>query len=234
MGKARVAPMKIVLIPRLELTAATVSVKMGAFLCKELDNVDIESIRYYTNSMTVLRYLNNKKKRFPVFVSIRVRLIHDFTETSQWRYIDTKNNPADLASRGMKGNELAGKNVWLAGPEFLAKPEVDWPEQPTIKPEEEEDEEKEVSAAASATENKDVLTDLLESHSDWFKLKKTVAILKRFAQYLQAKTLRKEELKSVCTPITAEDLQQAELAILKYLQMHCFEKEVSCLQNKQT
>ena len=148
--------------------------------------------------MTVLRYLNNKKKRFPVFISIRVRLIDDFTETSQWKYIDTK-NPADLASSGMKGYELAGKNVWLAGPEFLAKPEVDWPEQPTIKPEKEEDEEKEVSAAASVTENKDVLTDLLESHSDWFKLKKMVAILKRFAQYLQAKTAKGRTEVSVYT-----------------------------------
>ena len=107
--------------------------------------------------------------------------------------------------------------VWLAGPEFLSKPEVDWPEQPTIKPEKEEDEEKEVSAAASVTENKDALTVLLERYSDWFKLKKTVAILKRFTQYLQAKTLQKEELKSMCTPITAEDLQQAEHAILKYV-----------------
>ena len=107
------------------------------------------------------------------------------------------------------------------------KPEVDWP----IQPEKKVDEEKEVSAA---TENKDILTVLLESHSDWFKLKKTVAILKRFIQYLQAKTLQKEELKSVCTPISAEDLQQAEHAILKYVQMHCLEKEVSCIQNEQT
>ena len=133
----------------------------------------------------------------------------------------------------MKGNELAGKNVWLAGSEFLTKPEGDWPEQPTIQPEKEVDEKKEVSAATSATENKDALTVLLESHFDWFKLKKIVAILKRFTQYLQAKTLQKEELKSVCTPISAEDLQQAEHAILKYVQRHCFEKEVLCLQNKQ-
>ena len=110
---------------------------------------------------------------------------------------------------------------------------MDWPEQPTIKPEKEEDEEKEVSTAVSATENKDTLTVLLESHSGWFKLKKTVAILKGFTQFLHAKTLQKEELKSVCSPISAEDLQQAEHAILKYVQMHCFEKEVSCLQNKQ-
>ena len=40
-------------------------------------------------------------------------------------------------------------------------------------------------------------------------------------------------MKSVCTPISTEDLQQAEHAILKYVQMHCFEKEVSSLQNKQ-
>lgn len=68
MGKARLAPIKAVTIPRLELTAATVSVRLGEILKKELDE-PIDAIQYHTDSVTVLRYISNDQKRFQVFVA---------------------------------------------------------------------------------------------------------------------------------------------------------------------
>ena len=36
-----------------------------------------------------------------MFVTNRVQLIRDNSNTNQWHYVDTKSNPADDASRGL-------------------------------------------------------------------------------------------------------------------------------------
>ena len=71
MGKARLVPIKAVTIPRLELTAATVSVRLGEILKKEPDET-FDTVQYHTDSVTVLRYISNEQKRFQVFVANRV------------------------------------------------------------------------------------------------------------------------------------------------------------------
>ena len=106
MGKAHVALVKTTTIPRLELTATTVSVRVGEMIGNELDE-PVESKTYWTDSTTVLKYIRNDKKRFHVFVTNRVQMIRDATNPDQRRYVDSKLNPADDASRGFKGNELS-------------------------------------------------------------------------------------------------------------------------------
>ena len=94
MGKARLAPVKTMTIPRLKLTAATVSVRVGETITRELDE-PVESQTYWTDSTTVLKFIRNDTKRFHVFVAKRVQTIRDVTNPNQWRYVDTKTNPAD-------------------------------------------------------------------------------------------------------------------------------------------
>ena len=106
MGKSRIAPIKVVTIPRLELAAAVVSVKLAQQILKELE-FRVNNTIYHTDSSTVLHYLNNSKARFPVYVANRVKMIHDYTQPSQWKYVNTKNNPADFASRGANGNQVS-------------------------------------------------------------------------------------------------------------------------------
>ena len=60
-GKSRVAPVKYVSIPRLELTAATLSVKMSKMLREEL-GIDIGSEVFWTKSQIVLGYKNNDSR----------------------------------------------------------------------------------------------------------------------------------------------------------------------------
>ena len=91
MAKSRVTPLKPVTVPRLELTAAVVSTKISAFLQKELK---------YGCVKVVLGYISNKARRFHTFVANRVQGIRDHTSPDKWPYIDTKDNPADDASRG--------------------------------------------------------------------------------------------------------------------------------------
>ena len=118
MGKARLAPIKAVTVPRLELTAATVSVRLGEIMKKELDD-KAETIQYHTDSVTVLRYIANDQKRFHVYVANRVQLIRNLSDPNQWRYVNTKENPADDASRGLDASTLTEQQRWVKGPKFL-------------------------------------------------------------------------------------------------------------------
>ena len=120
--KSRVTPVKYVSIPRLELTAATLSIKMLQIIKRELELHDVTSIRkhFWTDSQVVLGYINNESKRFKVFVANRVQLIHDNSNTNQWHYVDTKCNPADDASRGL---DVANIQKWYSSSAFLWQPE---------------------------------------------------------------------------------------------------------------
>ena len=69
--------------------------------------------------MAVLRFINNTKSRFKVFVANRLSIIHEFTTPSQWQYVKTEENPADLASRGVSPDDLKRLQFWLDGPYFL-------------------------------------------------------------------------------------------------------------------
>ena len=129
MGKARLAPIKAVTIPRLELTADTVSVRLGEILKKELDDKP-ETVQYHTDSVTVLRYIANDQKRFQVYVANRFQLIRNLSDPSQWRYVDTKENPTDEASRRLDAKALTEQQRWLIGLQFLWQPEKEWPAQP--------------------------------------------------------------------------------------------------------
>ena len=118
MGKSRVAPLKSISIPRLELTAATVGAKMSKFILNELD-IDVITVHYWTDSMTVLKYLRNVSTRFKVFVAHRVQQIQDVSDVNAWNYVPSGENPADLASRGIHPSDKEKLKFWLEGPQFL-------------------------------------------------------------------------------------------------------------------
>ena len=126
-GKARVTPTKAITVPRLELVAATTSVRIGNMLKKELDD-PIDQEFYWTDSTTVLRYILNECKRFQLFVANRVQTIRDNTEVDQWHHVEGRLNPADDASRGLHSEHLLNSPRWIKGPEFLWQPEAEWPQ----------------------------------------------------------------------------------------------------------
>ena len=125
-AKARVTPKKVVTIPRLELTAAVISVKMSTFLREELD-ITIDREYFWTDSLVVLGYTNNDARRFHVFVANRVQIIREVTKPEQWNYIKTEENPADHASRGLSVSGITSSN-WLTWPSFLWQREIATPE----------------------------------------------------------------------------------------------------------
>ena len=129
MGKSRLAPLKMTTIPKLELVAAAVSVKITQNLIRELD-ADIDHVVYYTDSSTVLYYIHSEKGGFPVFVANRVKQIRDFTSPKQWKYVSTSENLADIASRGITARKIVSSDLWYNGPTFLRADEITWAQQP--------------------------------------------------------------------------------------------------------
>ena len=69
MGKSRVSPVRPISVPRLELTAAVVCVKMSKLIQCEL-GFEFDRIVYWTDSTTVLHYIKNESSRFKAFVAI--------------------------------------------------------------------------------------------------------------------------------------------------------------------
>ena len=78
----------------------------------------IDDVTYYTDSKVVLGYLQKDSRRFYVYVANRVQLIRRLSSPSQWRYIDTTQNPADLAMRHLTASNPMDSD-WLKGPHFL-------------------------------------------------------------------------------------------------------------------
>lgn len=100
LGKARVAPLKQVTIPRLELNAAALAVQVDTMLRVELQ-LPLEKSCFWTDSTSVLKYIKNEDRRFQTFMAIQRA-----TDVSQWRYVHTTQNPADQASRGLTVDHL--------------------------------------------------------------------------------------------------------------------------------
>lgn len=117
-GKSRVVPLKPVTIPRLELTAAVLSTSVSSKIEKELGFDNVVEV-FWTDSKVVLGYLNNVSRRFHVFVANRVQRIHEKSLPSQWHYVESAQNPADIASRGITAKEMSKGSMYLQGPDFL-------------------------------------------------------------------------------------------------------------------
>ena len=222
LGKARLAPIKPISIPRLELTAAKVSVHVAQFLKRELD-MKIDETVFHTDSTTVLHYLKNTKRRFPVFVANRVKAILDFSKVEQWRHVDSKSNPADLASRGMRSKQLLSDNMWTHGPHFLKLSKEHWPQQPGCYDDNSvEDDNLEVQAMTTAANETtaNCTNDLITHYSTFYRLKRAVAIYRRFFDSLKCKDKRQSETKK--GKLSLDEIEDAEYAVIKYVQNQAF------------
>lgn len=117
--KAKLAPISVHTVPRLELGAAILAVEIAELVVNEL-NIDPNSLKFYTDSKVVLGYIYNETRRFYVYVSNRVEWIRKSTHPEQWHYVHTSQNPADVATRSVPTAQLSDTN-WLTGPDFLAQ-----------------------------------------------------------------------------------------------------------------
>ena len=104
-AKTRVASVRQLSIPRLELCGATLLAKLLASVRKAL-KVPLSDVHAWCDSTIVLSWLDGSPKRFKTFVGNRLSTILSDIPSSTWHHVPTLENPADCASRGLSPSEF--------------------------------------------------------------------------------------------------------------------------------
>ena len=248
MGKGRVAPLKPITIPRLELAAAVLAVRINRMLEKELE-YSLQPPVYWTDSTTVMKYIFSDTIRFQTYVANRVSTIRDLSEKSQWRYVSSVLNPADDASRGLTAETFLKSEQWLHGPAFLKQPEKTWPKYPenSISLAADDPEIKKTVAVfgTAATETRDPVTEFIQHFSSWDRLKRATARLLQFRDLLmhlsrkrkaaalahqQSEVPGKDPKVQTQEHLSVENLARAEETLLRCVQQLHFREEISALE----
>ena len=227
MGKARLAPVREISIPRLELTAAVISVKLSKIIREELD-MTIDQVHYWTDSTSVLKCINNESKRFHTFESNRLTVIHNGSKPSEWKYVNRDDNPADDGSKGRKIDAMLKNDRWLKGPKFLWENDSHWPKMIEIPVLEDGDPEvRKEGQIYVATLQSNVLDDLISYYSCWWKLKCAIAWLLRYKRYLQVKVqLRKNAAIISDSPVESSEMPLMKCGYLTVAELQVAEKEI--------
>ena len=123
MAKARLAPVKRVTLPRLELLGSLLAARLAVLVRQALRLPDDTATRCWTDSTIALGWIRGEPQRWKQFVSNRVTEIQSLTAPSDWSHCPGEMNPADLTTRGLPAEELVGSRLWLSGPSWLATPQ---------------------------------------------------------------------------------------------------------------
>ena len=116
LGKARVAPMKVMTVLKLELQAALLAASLKREICRAL-TVSVDKIFMRTHSTIILQWINSTNKH-PIFIANRVSEILENNSVDQWNHVATCDNPADADTRGMSA-EVLRSSSWVRGSDFL-------------------------------------------------------------------------------------------------------------------
>ncbi|MCP9263590.1 Integrase core domain containing protein [Dirofilaria immitis] len=124
-AKSRIAPIKGITIPRLELLAIIVGVRAVHFVINQL-NLEKVPVTLWSDSKCALHWIQNCSRLLPKFVQNRVEEIRK--AKFLLRYIPSKYNPVDIATKGLSLAKLGNYETWWNGPSWLAKEETNWPQ----------------------------------------------------------------------------------------------------------
>jgi hypothetical protein len=239
-AKSHLAPVKKVLtIPKLELQGAVMSVRLAETLQNELD-LKISRVLFWTDALTVLRYIQNEEKRWKIFIANRIAEIRESTEPAQWKFVPGPQNPADAATRGLPANEIQSSSTWFQGPEFLKKGDNHWPEFPRVGPPADDDENLRRPAVVNVTQSsksieisKLKIGNLIqpERFSSWQKLKRHTAWIIRAVKNFLSLSSRFTISAVKNERLSLDELEFAENCLLRKAQIDGFSHDYADLSS---
>ncbi|VEN50686.1 unnamed protein product [Callosobruchus maculatus] len=221
-SKTKVAPLKLLTIPKLELSACLLGAQLMQSVSQALQ-LQVPVI-FWSDSQVALWWIQTEPSLLQVFVGNRVAKIQSLTSRESWKYVNTKNNPADIASRGVMPSNLLNNDLWFIGPHFLYLPSSEWPSTQIGTPTTDLPElRKNIKALNVISINNN---DLFLKFSSIIKLRRIIALCQRFVYNLRNKTNKK------LGPIVSIELDDANKTLVKLAQQESFPVELAMLQKE--
>ncbi|GBM34169.1 hypothetical protein AVEN_17973-1 [Araneus ventricosus] len=211
-ARSRIAPLKGISIPRMELLAYNIGARLANYVKKDLNLVDIESF-IWSDSMDALHWIK-KEGPWMTFVSNRVNEIRRLSEAYEWKFVPGTQNPADLPSRGFSVKTLL-KKQWYEGPPWLRDSRDKWPDFELSTDENIIYAEKKKTVVSSLNKKNDEFYNNISSYK---KIIRITGWMYRF--YENSKGFNKKS-----GELSEEEIKRAELKILKKIQEDSFHNE---------
>ena len=193
-GKYYASRIKAVSIPRLELMAAVLGVRLAETVSEKLE-IPLSQHTVWTDSMKVIYWIQGHSRRLKSFVANQVAEIQRKSRPTQWRHVASEENPADDATRGLDLRDLSAESRWFRGPAFLHEGEESWPSKsrPGQTDCTEEGKQELSKINLSFQSKKSLLLFDAEKFSSWLRLLRITAYVLRFIFKCKIAGLQKEQ-----------------------------------------